>query len=527
MSAPRVLVCDSIAPEGIEALARGAAVDARTDVTAEGLLSIVGEYDGLVVRSRTRITAAVLAAAKRLRVVGRAGTGVDNIDVPAATERGIVVVNAPTGNTLSAAEHTIAVLLALARNVPSADAALRTGRWERERLMGVELRGKTLGLVGMGQVGTEVASRARSFEMRLLAHDPFVSEERAARLGVELVPLERLLAESDFVTLHVPLTDGTRGLIGEAEMARMKRGARLVNTARGGLVDETALLRAIEEGKLAGAALDVFEREPLGDSPLLRNERVVLTPHLGASTSEAQERVAIDVAEEILAVLAGAPARYAVNTPLLPPETLSFLAPHMTVATRVASVATQLCAGQLGTVELDYAGDIAAHDTTPLRAAAIRGLLAPISTELVNIVNADLVARRRGLRIQERKSASQEVYNNLVTVRLATSAGTVTVSGTLAHDGPHVVRVEDFWVDVPPTGGWLMLCRNRDRPGMIGAVGMLLGSFDVNISYMNVGRTAVRGDALMVITLDDPLAPEQLRRVEEIPDIRNVRLVRL
>jgi D-3-phosphoglycerate dehydrogenase len=524
MSLPRVLVCDSIAREGIEALARGARVEERTDITPEGLLEVAGDVDGLVVRSRTRITAEVIGRAKRLRVVGRAGTGVD---VAAATEKGIVVVNAPTGNTVSAAEHTLSLLLALARNVTRADASLRAGRWERERLMGVELTGKTLGLVGLGQVGAEVARRARGFDMRILANDPFVPEERAQRLGVELVPLDRLLAESDFVSLHVLLSESTRGLLGEREIARMKPGARLVNTARGGLVDEAALLRAIEEGRIAGAALDVFAEEPPRGSSLLRCEKVVLTPHLGASTTEAQERVALDVAEQILAVLAGSPARSAVNVPLVPPETLSFLAPHMAVATKTASIATQLCAGQLGAIEIDYAGDIAAHDTTPLRAAAIRGLLAPISTELVNVVNADLVARRRGLRIEERRSPSQEIYNNLVTVRLATSAGAVTVSGTLAHDGPHVVRIEDFWVDVPPTEGYLLLCRNRDRPGMIGAVGTLLGSFDVNISFMNVGRTAVRGDALMVLTLDDPLSPDQLRRVTELPDILNVRLVRL
>ncbi|HET6204594.1 MAG TPA: phosphoglycerate dehydrogenase [Planctomycetota bacterium] len=524
---PRILVCDPIAPSGVAALAAGAEVEVRTGLPSEKVASLLPDFDGVVVRSETKVGAGALAGARRLRVIGRAGTGVDNIDVAAATERGIVVVNAPAANSVSAAEHTIALLFALARNVPQADASLKQGVWDRKRFLGVELAGKTLGLVGLGQVGAEVARRARGLGMTLLAHDPYVSEERARTLGVELLPLEDLLARADFVTLHVPLTEGTRNLLDERRLEGMKRGARLVNTARGGLVDEAALVRAVTEGRLAGAALDVFQEEPPRDPASFRHDRIVVTPHLGASTAEAQERVALDVAREVLAVLEGRPARYAVNAPFLPPESLEVLGPYVEVARKVALVAAQLCAGQLEEVAILYAGDIAAHETSVLRAGVIRGLLERVTEERVNVVNADLVARRRGLRISEERGPAPEPYHNLVCVRLRTSAGPVSVSGTLAPEGARLVSVGDFSFDVPLESGSLLLCENTDRPGRIGAVGTLLGGFDVNVSFMTVGRHAPRGQALMVLVLDEPLTPEQLRQVQAIPGISAARLVRL
>ncbi|MCI0587742.1 MAG: phosphoglycerate dehydrogenase [Planctomycetes bacterium] len=524
---PRVLVCDPIAAPGLEALRQGAEVDVRTGLAPDALSRALAEVEGVVVRSETRIGADVLLAAPRLRVIGRAGTGVDNIDVEAATERGIVVVNAPAGNSVSAAEHTIALLFALARNVPQADASLKQGIWDRKRLQGVELAGKTLGLVGLGQVGAEVARLARALGLQVLAHDPYVSEERARVLGVEILPLDDLLARADFVTLHVPLADGTRDLLDEARLRRMKPGARLVNTARGGLVDEAALVRAVSEGRLAGAALDVFQEEPLRDPSPFRHDRIILTPHLGASTAEAQERVAVEVAREVLAVLEGRPARYAVNAPLLPAESLAVLGPYVEVARKVALVAGQLRAGQLGEVSIGYAGDIAAHDTSVLRAGVIRGLLERVTEERVNIVNADLVARRRGMRISEERGPAPEPYHNLVTVRLRSASGSVSAAGTLAPDGPRLVSVGEYSFDVPLESGSLLLCENTDRPGRIGAVGTLLGSFDVNVSFMNVGRHAPRGQALMVLVLDEALTPDQLRQVQGIPGINAARLVRL
>jgi D-3-phosphoglycerate dehydrogenase len=372
-----------------------------------------------------------------------------------------------------------------------------------------------------------VARRARGLEMRVIAHDPFVPEERARTLGVELVPFQQLLRESDFLTVHTTLSESTRRLIGEAELREMKPTARLINTARGGIVDEKALEAALSEGRLAGAALDVFEKEPLTSHPLFGNERVVATPHLGASTAEAQERVSQDVAEQIIAVLKGEPAQYSVNAPLIPPETYTYLAPYIPVAFKTGSLAVQLCEGQMGEVEIDYCGEITQHDLTPLKAALLGGLLAPISEEHVNVVNVDIIAGRRGMRISEKRGPTHNLYANLITVAITTTAGETKVSGILAHDGPHIVLIDDFWVDVPPGEGYLLVCENRDRPGMIGAIGTLLGQFDVNISFMNVGRHEKRGTALMVLTLDEGLTAEQLDEVRKVADIFSVKLVRL
>jgi D-3-phosphoglycerate dehydrogenase len=342
-----------------------------------------------------------------------------------------------------------------------------------------------------------------------------------------MVSLDELLRQSDFISLHTTLTEGTRGLISEAELALMKPGARIINTARGGVVDEKALCRAVAEGRIAGAALDVFEGEPKVNPKLLQTENIIVTPHLGASTAEAQERVALDVVEQVIAVFKGEPVRYAVNAPLIAPETLSFLAPYVEVGVKTGKLAMQLCEGQLGSVAISYSGDIGLHDVSPLKAAVIRGLLAPISEEQVTIVNAELVAQRRGMRIEEHKGPSHDIYSNLITVRVTTKAGDTTVSGTVAHDGPHIVLVNDYWVDIPPSEGYLLMCENRDRPGMIGAIGTMLGDFNVNISFMNVGRHTARGKALMVLMLDEALSPEQLKTLQSIPDIYGVKLARL
>ena len=526
--APKVLVCDPIADEGVRALQEfGAEVDVRLRQSPEELIANIPEYDAVIVRSETKITAAAIQAARRLQVVGRAGVGVDNIDVEAATQRGVLVVNAPTGNMISAAEHSVGLMLALARNIPQANATLHAGKWDRSRFMGVEVRGKTLGIIGLGQVGSEVARRGRGLEMRVIGYDPFVPEERGRVLGVEMVSLEDLLRQSDFITVHTSLTEGTRGLIGEAELALVKPNVRIVNTARGGIVEEEALCRAVAEGRVAGAALDVFVGEPKVNPKLLESENIVVTPHLGASTAEAQERVALDVVEQVICVFKGEPVRYAVNAPLIPPETLSFLAPYIEVGMKTGKLAMQLCEGQLEGTVISYSGDIGLHDVTPLKAAVIRGLLAPISEEQVTIVNADIVAQRRGMRIEERKGPSHDIYSNLITVRLATSAGETTVSGTMAHDGPHIVLVNEYWVDIPPSEGYLLMCENRDRPGMIGVVGTMLGEFGVNVSFMNVGRQTRSGHALMVLMLDEALSAEQLKKVQSIPDIFGVKLARL
>jgi D-3-phosphoglycerate dehydrogenase len=527
-STMKILVCDPIAEDGVAILKNGGVdVDVKTGMPPDELKKAVSGYDALVVRSETKVTRDILEATSHLQVVGRAGVGVDNIDLEAATERGVVVVNAPTGNTTSAAEHAIALMFSLSRHIPAANASLKDGRWDRKKFLGLELRGKTLGIVGLGQVGSEVARRARGLEMRVIAYDPFVSEERARALGVDLVTMDEILTESDFVTVHTTLSEGTKHLIGEDELGKMKPTARVINTARGGIIDEEALVKALNEGVIAGAAIDVFENEPITEHPLFGIDQVVVTPHLGASTAEAQERVAVDVAEQILDVLNGEPARWAVNAPMIDPETYTYLAPYVPVAQKAAALAVQLTQAQLGDVEVDYAGDIAQHDLTPLKAAVVSGLLAKITEEHVNVVNADLIAERRGLRVTQVTSPSHDIYANVITVTLGSGKETTRVSGTVAHDGAHIISIDGYWVDVPPSEGYLLLCENKDRPGMIGAVGTLMGEMGVNISYMNVGRHEKSGVALMVLALDDPLDADQLERVSNVEGIISARLAQL
>ena len=524
---PRILIADPIAPEGIEMLRAAGDVDVKTGQPADALIEMIGNYDALVVRSETKVTRPIIEAATKLVVIGRAGVGVDNIDLPAATERGVIVVNAPQGNTIAAAEHTLALLMALARHVPQADASMRAGKWDRKTYVGTEIRGKTLGIVGLGKIGSEVARRAVAMEMRVLAADPFVPVERAKAMGVESVDFEQLIMLSDFITVHPPLTASTTGMIGAEQIARMKDGVRLINVARGGIIDETALAEAVKAGKVAGAAIDVFTAEPPGENPLLNDPRIIITPHLGASTSEAQERVALDVAEQIVEIFAGKPARYAVNAPMLAPDTLKVVGPYMAVAETIGSVATQLVTGKLTSIEIDYFGEIADFDVTPLKASVIRGLMKPISEENVNIVNASLVAQSRGWNIEERQRTSHEVFHNLIHVKVGTSEAEVTVAGTVEHGQPHVVILNGLDVDVmPEPGTFLLACDNEDRPGMIGKLGTVLGGFDINIRSMQVGRRGRRARALMLIGVDECPTDAQIAEIEAIDGIYNVRVVR-
>jgi len=524
----RVLIADPIAQDGVDFLRSKVEVEVRTGLSPHELLAIIAEYDGLVVRSETRVTREVIERAQRLQVVARAGAGVDNIDVDAATRKGIVVVNAPAGNTIAAAEHTIALLLAVARHIPQADAALRRGEWDRGRFLGVEIRNKVLGIVGLGKIGCEVARRAQGLEMRVLAYDPYVSTDHAKRLGVELVTLDRLLASADFVTLHTPSTPQTRGMIGRRELARMKPTAYLINCARGSLVDEAALVEALEREQIAGAALDVFSSEPPPpDHPLLRHPRVVVTPHLGASTREAQVNVALQVAEQVLAVLEGRPALYAVNAPAVPPEAEAVLSPYLRLAQVLGNLCTQLAEGQFRMAEVTFSGEVAEHDTAAVKAALIKGLLSPISDEPVNLVNATVVAKARGLNVVERKSAAQEHFTSLVTLTLTTDRGQWTVAGTAMNGDVHIVRIDGYWVDIVPTGGYMLISRHQDRPGIIGRVGTILGENDINISAMQVGRERPRGEALMALAVDEYIPPEVLARIAAVPNIGEVKVVKL
>jgi D-3-phosphoglycerate dehydrogenase len=517
----KILVVEPLGKEGLELLQQQAHVDVCLKLPLEQLMARVSDYHALIVRSATQVNEALLDAGKNLIVVGRAGVGVDNIDVEAATRRGIAVVNAPTTNIVAAAEHAVALLWALARKIPQADASMRRGEWTREKFVGTELVGKRLGLIGLGRVGGEVARRAVGLGMEVVAFDPYVSPERAAQMQVKMLSFDEVLASSDFVSLHTPVTPDTKRLIGAPELAKFRRGAYLVNAARGALLDENALLDALDAGQLAGAALDVFDQEPTKNERLLKHPALVLTPHIGGSTQEAATRVSLEVAGEVLAVLQGKPARFAVNAPLVSPALAQVLRPYMDLAERLGRFYTKWVGGPLGNLEVEYAGKIATEDTGVLTAAIIKGLLEPIVETRVNLVNALLVAQMHGIHLAERKTPQAPRYESMITLR-----GERLVSGTLLLDDAHIVQLDGNWVDFVPRG-YVMLTRHRDRPGMIGKVGTLLGAADVNIASMQVAREGPRGEAIMVLTLDDPVPNDVLETIRRELDIQWCRVLDL
>ena len=519
----KVLIADRIDKEGIEFLRQHVDVTVEPGLNPEDLKAKIGDYDALVVRSQTKVRAEIIERGEKLKVIGRAGVGTDNIDVDAATRKGIVVVNAPTANTVSAAEHTIALMLALARNVPEANNQLKSGKWQREKLIGVELRNKTLGIIGLGNVGSEVAKRAQAFEMHVIAHDPFVSTDFARNIKVDLAPLDQVLAEADFLSLHVPLTTTTTQLIGAEELAKVKPTARIINCARGGLVDEKEVVKAIEEGRLAGAAFDVFESEPLTESSLFQNEKIIITPHLGASTTEAQAQAAQDIAEQVLTVLKGQFSRYAVNAPNIPPE----LVPFINAASTIGSLASQLMEGQIRSIHITYSGDVTNYDCNPIKTATISGLLQQATEERINLVNVGFIAAQRGLKISEEKQAICQNYSNLLTLELDTNVRTTTISGTVRDNDTHIVQVDDFWMDIVPTGGYFLFCDHIDGPGLVGAIGTIAGKADINISSMHLSRLKPRGKALMILALDESLAEAQRQEILALPGIHTASPVKL
>lgn len=520
----RVLVCDPVAQEGIDFLRQqpDLEVEVRPKISPAELAEIIADYHALVVRSETKVKTDILDRAVNLKVIGRAGVGVDNIDVPAATARGIVVVNSPAGNTIAAAEHTIGMMLALARNIPQANRALKEGLWDRQRFTGVELRQKVLGVVGLGKIGSEVARRARAMEMRVAAYDPYVTVERAQHLGVELVELDSLLAQADFITVHLPLTAETRHLIGKDEIARMKKGVRLLNVARGGIIDEQALYAALVNGQVAGAALDVFEKEPATDNPLVALDQVIATPHLGASTTEAQVGVALEVAREIIHALAGEPVMNAVNIPAVKRELFPLLAPYLELAEKLGKFASQVAPGRTEGLEIAYNGELAGYDLTILTNTFLKGFLRPILGDEVNYVNAPVIARSRGIKIVERKSTEMVDYANLISVNIVMEQGAREVAGTLVGKGePRLVRFDGFSVDAC-LRGLVLVIPHRDRPRIIGPVGNLIGAQDVNIAGMQVGRKEIGGDAVMILAIDAKLPDSTLEEIARIEGVRDV-----
>ena len=523
----RILVCDGIADAGVDLLRRAHEVEVRTPLSESELAAALEGVAALIVRSQTRVTRAAIADARELRVIARAGVGVDNIDVEAATEHGITVVNAPLANTVSAAEHAFGLMLAVARNIPQGDASLRGGAWERGRLQGVELAGRTLGIIGLGRIGSEVARRARAFDMELLGHDPFVPAERARSLGVELVDLAELFARSDFITLHSVLLEETRGLVSAELLRRAKPGLRLINAARGELVDEGALLDAVASNRIAGAGIDVFSSEPAVGNVLTTDPRIVVTPHLGASTLEAQQRAALTVVEQVLDVLAGGAARFSVNAPLADPETMAVLGPYLDAARLAASVAAQLAPGGLRRARVEYHGEVGGLDVSPLRAAAIVGLLAHITDERVTVVNAPQLARERGLELDEERAAAVEPYANLIRVRVYAEGGETSVSATHTGGGVRIVGIGDYEVELSPRQApYLLAIENVDRPGAVGQVGTQLGELAVNINSMSVAAGPSE-HALMMLGVTRALTAGELARVAALDNVYSVRQVEL
>ena len=524
----RVLVAEAVAREGIELLAAVHEVDERLGCTREELTALLPDYDALIVRSQVQVDAEMIAAGSRLVVIGRAGVGVDNVDLEAATRAGITVVNAPTGNTIAAAEHTLALLYGVARRTAAADASVRRGEWKRSQFTGLELRGRTLGIVGLGKIGQAIASRARAMEMVVLGVDPYVTAEQAANHGAELVDFDTLLARADIVTVHVPLTRATKGLIGRAVIARLKPGAIVLNVARGGIVDEAAVAEALASGHLAGAGIDVFDHEPPTDSPLLTAPNTLLTPHLGASTAEAQILVAEEVAAQVLDVLDGRSARYAVNAPLLTPETARAIGPYLPLAEILGRFFAQFSRGGVKTLTLEIAGELSEHDGSPLTAAVLRGLLETVTTERVNLVNAGALAKARGMTVVERKTPDAGAYASQLTISSEGRGGPVKVSGTVAGGEPRITGLGDYRLDMEPADV-MLITRHTDKPGMVGRIGAMLGEADVNISAMHLARTRPREDALMILALDDdvPAAVEDaIRGQEAVLELWAIRLGR-
>ncbi len=531
MATHRVLVTDKLAPQGIAILQAtpGIQVDEKPPLKPEELARVIGPYHALIVRSGTTVSAEVIASAENLKVIGRAGIGVDNIDVRAATKRGIVVMNTPGGNNVTTAEHAISLMLSLARQIPQATASMKAGKWEKNRFLGVEVCNKTLGIIGVGNIGSLVAQRAQGLGMRVIGYDPFLSSEAAAKLGVELCSLEELCARSDFISVHAPLTPETRGLIDEKAFARMKRGVRIINCARGGIVDEAALERAIRQGIVAGAALDVFAQEPPPpDHPLLQLDAVICTPHLGAATGEAQVNVAVAIAEQIADYLTQGVIKNAVNVPSISAELLEVLGPYVQLAEKLGSLQAQLLSQPPLEVAVEYAGDVTQYDVKALTLAVLKGLLQRIvESGMVNYVNAPEVARERGIAFTEARSSQPKGYQNLISVAVRTASGVNEVAGAVF--GRHVqriVKIDGFYLDAVPEG-YILVLHNRDVPGVVGAVGTVLGSENINIARLELGRERVGGMAISLIHVDNWVPEGVLERLRRIPNIVSAQLIEL
>ncbi|MDD5428242.1 MAG: phosphoglycerate dehydrogenase [Candidatus Omnitrophica bacterium] len=525
----KVLISDALSKEAVDILEKEKEfkVDVNTKLTPDELKKVIKDYDALLVRSATKVTKDVIAAADKLKIVGRAGVGLDNVDVEAASKKGIIVVNTPAGNTISTAEHAFSMLLALSRKIPQADLSVKKGEWDRKKFMGVEVYGKTLGIVGLGRIGTEVAKRALSFGMKVLAYDPFLSADKAKDLGIELVDLTTIYKNADYITVHTPLTEETKHMISDKEFALMKKNVRLINCARGGIIDEEALVKAIESGKVAGAAFDVFEAEPPKNSKLSKLDKVVLTPHLGASTEEAQVNVAIDVANTVRDALLGRGVKNAVNVPSVDPEMYKVLEPYLKLAENIGSMQTQLVDGHIKKVKIRYVGDLLKYDLSPFTATIMKGMLKPILQETVNFVNSLVIAKERGITVIESKTAEIQDFASLIWVEVETDKVISSICGTLfTKVDPRIVKINDFYVDFVPEGNMLMVF-NKDVPGIIGHIGTIFGKNKINVASVSFGREEKGGRAVSVWNVDSDVPKKVLDEIKSSKNVYELKLVKL
>ena len=527
----RILVCDKISDEGVKLLSmeQDFEVDVKTGLKEDELVSIVGDYDAMIVRSATKVTRRVIEAGKKLKVIGRAGTGVDNIDVEAATEKGIVVMNTPGANTIAAAEHAIAMLMSLARKIPQANASMKQGKWEKKKFMGVEVRNKVLGIIGIGRIGSYVAKMAQGLNMEVIAYDPYISEDAATSMGIRLVSLDELLETADFVSIHTPLTSETKYMIDKEKLLKMKKNAFLINCARGGIVKEEDLYEVLASGHLAGAALDVFEEEPISpDNPLLKLDNVICTPHIGASTKEAQEVVAIAIAQQIIDYFKRGIIKHAVNVPSIKPELIPKAEPYVKLVNKLGLMVSQIFEGRMEEVEVEYSGEVLEEGIYhALTAAALVGILKPILGNGVNMVNAQYIAKQRGIKVVEKRSGTTEGYVSLIRVTLKGEGKQVSVAGTLIkRDAPRIVMVNQFPVEAEPSG-YILYFTNYDRPGVIGRIGTILGEAGINIAGMRLGRFKPGEMAVALLNVDDPVPEEILKKIQELPNIIEVKMINL
>ncbi len=522
----KVLVSDPLSNEGLEILKEHFTVDVSTGLSEEELVKIIKDYDALVIRSGTQVTQKIIEAADKLKVIGRAGVGVDNVDVDAATRKGIIVTNSPEGNMISAAEHTIAMMMSMSRNIPQANASLKAREWKRNKFTGVEVKGKILGVIGLGRIGSEVAKRASGLEMKLMGYDPFISEKRAVELGVKLATVNEIAKAADYITVHTPLIKETRNILDDEQFGMMKPGVKIINCARGGIISEEALARALASGKVGGAALDVFVEEPPFNSPLLEYDNVITTPHLGASTQEAQVNVAIEIANEIVLALTGGLAKNAINIPSVKPEAMAVLAPYIRLAEIMGKIAGQLVEGNYEKIEIGYNGEISGKDTRPLTVSALKGLLEMALGSAVNYVNAPTLAKSRKIAVVESKSESSEEYASTISIRLTGGGMTKLIAGTVVGDEPKIVSIDEDKLDIFPAGH-MIFAKHINKPNVIGPCCMVLGKNDINISGMQVGRSEIGSTTMMVLNVDAEVPAPILEEVRKVPGIISAKLVTL